>query len=135
MSQLGASSKKDNPISRTPEYRREQRRKRRAQPHTAMAERMSRMIAWALASVGAVKRGATFDLLGYTPAQLKAHIERQFLPGMSWGNRDQWQIDHITPISTATCEQDVIELNQLYNLRPLWSDENNRKRAERLYLV
>lgn len=135
MAALGSSSKKLNPISKTPEYRREARRRRRCQPHTAMAERMSRMIAWALASVGAVKRGKTFDLLGYTPAQLKTHIERQFLPGMSWENRHLWQIDHITPISTATCEADVVHLNQLWNLRPLWADLNNSKGSNLIYLL
>lgn len=131
---LGASSKKVNPVSRTPEYRAAQRKKRRSRPEQAMAERVSRLMAWALASVGAIKRSATFDMLGYTPAQLKAHIEKQFLPRMSWDNRSEWEIDHITPISTATCEADVVALNQLANLRPLWAIDNNRKncRPDRL---
>jgi len=135
ISALGASSKKQNPVSQTPEYRSELRKRRRSRPEVAMAERVSRMLCWALADVGAVKRGKTFDMLGYTPAELKDHIEKQFLPGMSWDNRSEWEIDHITPISSATCEQDVIELNQLYNLRPLWSAANNAKKDKRLYLI
>lgn len=94
-----------------------------------MAERISRMLCWALSSVGATKRGSTFELLGYTPNELKEHIEKQFLPGMTWENRGDWQIDHIIPISTAETEADVIALNQLANLRPLWATENNKKRA------
>lgn len=99
-----------------------------------MAERVSRLMSWALASVGAIKRSATFDMLGYTPAQLKVHIERQFLPGMSWANRSAWEVDHITPISKAKNEADVIALNQLSNLRPMWAIDNNRKgnRPDRL---
>lgn len=126
-SALGKSSKKDNPVSRTPEYRAAQRKKRRSKPEHAMAERISRLMAWALASVGAIKRSATFDLLGYTPAELKAHIEKQFTRGMTWENRPNWEVDHIIPISTAACEADVIALNQLSNLRPLWAADNNRK--------
>lgn len=131
---LGASSKQPNPISRTPEYRAANRKKRRERPEHAMAERVSRLMAWALASVGAIKRSATFDLLGYTPAHLKAHIEKQFVHGMSWESRSEWEVDHIIPISTATCEADVIALNQLSNLRPLWAIDNNRKgcRPDRL---
>lgn len=132
---LGASSRKENPISRTPAYKAAARRKRRAQPHFAMAERVSRMLSWALASVGAVKRGRTFDMLGYSPTELKEHLERQFVKGMTWDNRPLWQIDHIVPISTATCEDDVLALNQLPNLRPMWSVDNNIKRNNLVSLL
>lgn len=93
------------------------------------------MLAWALASVGAVKRGRTFDMLGYTPAELKTHLERQFKKGMNWENRHLWEIDHIIPISTAKTEDDVIALNQLSNLRPLWAEKNNEKKDKILSLL
>lgn len=129
------AEKQDNPISRTPEYRAAMRKKIRSVPERAMAERVSRMLAWALASIGAVKRGRTFDLLGYTPAALRAHLEKQFLPGMSWSNRGNWEVDHIVPISSARCEADVIALNQLSNLRPLWAADNNEKKDRRDFLI
>lgn len=132
---LRLASKKANPISRTREYRSAQRKKRLAKPEQAMAARISRLLAWALASVGAIKRSATFDLLGYTPADLKTHIEKQFTRGMTWENRASWDVDHIIPISTAACEADVIALNQLSNLRPLWSIDNNRKNSRRDRLI
>ena len=132
---LGASSKQDNPISRTPEYRAAWRAKRRERPEHAMAERVSRLMAWALASVGAIKTSGTFSMLGYTPSDLRAHIERQFMPGMSWSNRNEWQLDHITPISAAACVEDIVALNQLSNLRPLWSRQNNQKSNRRQYLI
>lgn len=100
-----------------------------------MAERISRLVALGLESVGAIKQSATFEMLGFSVENLRLHIERQFLPGMSWDNRSSWQIDHITPISTATCEDDVIRLNQLSNLRPLWARQNNTKRDKREFLL
>lgn len=129
MAALGRASKLENPVSRTTAYKQNVKRTRRMQPQIAMAERVSRLLCWSLVSVGAIKRSATFDLLGYTPADLVAHFERQFVDGMSWDNRHLWHIDHITPISTARTEADVIRLNQLSNLRPLWATDNMRKGA------
>lgn len=100
-----------------------------------MAERVSRMLAWALVGIGAVKSGKTFDMLGFTPAELKTHVEKQFLPGMSWSNRADWQLDHITPISSARSVADVVALNQLSNLRPMWSADNNAKKDQLLFLI
>lgn len=132
---LGASSKQVNPVSKTPAYRAAMKAARRERPEAAMADRLSRLMAWALASVGAIKASGTFAMLGYTPSQLRAHIEKQFLPGMSWANRSAWELDHITPISSAKTKGDVIALNQLSNLRPLWSLDNNRKSSRRQHLI
>lgn len=135
MQALGKSSKQENPISRTKEYRIAMRRARRAQPHNVVAERLSRLMAWALRDVGAIKTSPTLEVLGFTAAQLKKHIERQFLPGMSWENRRLWQLDHIIPISQAKTKEDVIRLNQLSNLRPLWAKANNEKRDKIVTLL
>lgn len=130
-----SAMKQENPISKTKEYRSSLRSRLRENPSHAMAERISAGLARAMSLVGAVKTSPTFKLLGFTRGQLKAHIEKQFLPNMSWANRCDWELDHIVPISTATCEQDVIELNQLSNLRPLWAIDNNRKSARRHFLI
>ena len=67
----------------------------------------------------------------YTPVdgyvELKEHMERQFIKGMNWENRDQWHIDHIIPLATAQCEDDVIRLNHYTNLQPLWAEDNLSK--------
>ena len=62
------------------------------------------------------------------------HIELQFLPGMTWSNRNLWHIDHIIPLSTAKSEQDVIALNHVSNLRPLWADKN-REKSDKIQFV
>lgn len=135
MRALGKKSKKDFCISRTPEYVKAMKKRRRERPEVFLHERVSRMFGLALQGKEISKGGRTFEMLGYTPQELVIHIERQFLKGMTWENRNKWQIDHIIPISSTENEEDIIRLNQLSNLRPLWSDENNRKKNKRLHLL
>lgn len=69
--------------------------------------------------------------LGYSVAELKVHIERQFTKGMSW---DAWtrggiHIDHILPrkcFDVATMEG-IRAYWALSNLRPLWAKHNLQK--------
>ncbi len=73
------------------------------------------------------------DLVGYTVAELRTHLESLFQPGMSWDNygRDGWHVDHIRPVSSFTFSgadcQEFKECWALSNLQPLWADENVRK--------
>ena len=39
----------------------------------------------------------TIELLGCTPAFFRSYIEKQFVDGMTWENRDKWHIDHRVP--------------------------------------
>lgn len=135
MRTLGLSTKQENPISQTREYKRAMKKKLNANPIYSMRSSISRMLCLAIQRVGGVKSGKTFDILGYSVSDLKKHIERQFLPGMSWENRSEWQIDHITPSSSAKTLEDVISLNQLSNLRPMWSVENNKKGSRKTHLL
>lgn len=112
-----------------------QRARRKSDPLVAMQARLSRLHRHALAQVGAIKTSATFDALGYSPGDLVRHIERQFQSGVSWENMHAWQLDHVLPASGARSAADVIALNQLANLRPMWAAENNRKKANRLTLL
>lgn len=78
------------------------------------------------------KNGRTEKILGYTRFDLINHIERQFQPGMSWGNHGDWHIDHITPISAMlsmgiTCPQ---KINCLSNLMPVWKEDNLKKNCK-----
>lgn len=70
------------------------------------------------------------DVLGFTPAELKVHLESQFLEGMSWDNHGVygWHIDHVRPVSSfrfTTMEDPDFHLCwSLNNLQPLWARDN-----------
>lgn len=74
----------------------------------------------------------TFDLLGYTADDLRAHLERQFSPGMTWENHGEWHIDHIIPLSAHNYETpDDLDFKRawaLENLQPLWAFDNMSKK-------
>ena len=78
------------------------------------------------------------NLVGYTPCDLKRHLERQFLPGMSWENRGLWHIDHIVPLALLPADTpDHPNFHRawaLCNLRPLWKRENEQKHKAALFL-
>lgn len=126
---------KDEKARRVAQNAARQRARRRTDPLKAMQSRLSRLHRHALAQVGAIKTSPTFEQLGYSAEQFVAHVERQFAKGMGWHNMGEWQIDHIIPVSEATNEADVVALNQLSNLRPMWSPENNSKKDKRLHLL
>lgn len=81
----------------------------------------------------------TRDLLGYSAAELVPHLERQFLPGMSWENAGAWHIDHIIPLSsfriTGPDDPAIRQAWALSNLRPLWRADNLKKHARVLHLL
>ena len=69
--------------------------------------------------------------LGCSYWRAKKHIERQWLPGMSWENHGKaWEIDHIIAITRFDVNDPMQRLQMCHftNLRPLWSRDNRRKR-------
>lgn len=81
------------------------------------------------------------DLLGYGAEELKSHIERQFIGGMTWDGfmAGEIHIDHIVPVSSFKIESpDSPEFRAcwaLSNLRPMWAKDNLSKGAKVLTLV
>jgi hypothetical protein len=67
------------------------------------------------------KEDKTINLLGYSPLELKQHIEALFTEGMSWDNHGEWHIDHIIEVCTFKKETPPSIVNALSNLRPLWA--------------
>jgi hypothetical protein len=71
------------------------------------------------------------SLVGCGKPELIAHIEAQFLPGMSWENygRKGWELDHRRQCASF----DLTDADQLRacfhftNLRPLWRSANARR--------
>lgn len=125
-----------NPLRK--DYQREYQRNRNAtDPQWTVNRRMKAMISNALRGE---KNGRSWPaLVGYTVGDLMRHLERQFLPGMTWENRGRWQIDHIRPASSflfeSSSDPQFRECWALTNLRPLWSPDNRKKWDQRIYLV
>jgi hypothetical protein len=114
----------------------ERMRRARSTPSGRMENRMR------VAIRRGISRGSSktlIALLGYTVAELVAHIERQFLPGMSWEEAAEWHIDHIVPLSLFNIrEYGDVEFKAAWglpNLRPMWAIANLSKRANRLTLL
>ena len=71
------------------------------------------------------------ELLGCTRAELVAHIEAQWEPGMGWGTYGfaGWHCDHVCPLASFDLS-DEAQLREAFhwtNLQPLWAEENWRK--------
>lgn len=84
----------------------------------------------------AIRKGfdsSCFKYLGYTKKEFLKHIERKFLPGMTWENygNSGWHIDHKIPISAFNYEYitdiDFKKCWSLKNLQPLWCKDNLKK--------
>jgi hypothetical protein len=96
----------------------------RGNPAFVLSKRMANSIRKALAGL---KDGRAWEgLVGYSLADLVAHLESRFAPGMSWSNIGEWHIDHKTPKSLFDAAQ-VRECWALSNLQPLWAIDNLRK--------
>ena len=99
-----------------------------------------KLTTWSRRQVGrclsSQKTKHTFDILGYTPEQLKQRLEMNFKPDMSWSNHGTlWHIDHRKPLCKfnfvlpdGTPNYKQIRLaNSLANLQPLYVTENLSK--------
>lgn len=75
------------------------------------------------------KSSLTTKYLGCTIEELKVHIEKQWLPGMTWSNNTYkgWHIDHIKPLALVKTEEDLYTLFHYTNLQPLWAKDNLEK--------
>lgn len=107
----------------------------RADPIKRLKSNMRSLINFSLRKGGYTKKSRTHEILGCTWEEFAAHIEKQFLPGMTWENRNLWHIDHIVPIATAKTEAEVLALNHFTNLRPLWGPDNLAKGAKQTHLI
>lgn len=81
------------------------------------------------------KNDTTNETLGYSPKQLKEHIEKQFKEGMTWDNYGDWHIDHIIPLASAKTLIEGKYLSRLENLQPLWAEENLSKGSRLDYQI
>lgn len=120
------------------EYQRQWERKRRtSDPAWKVSSHMRTLIHRAL---NGGKAGRSWrEFVPYSLEELMAHLERQFMPGMTWANKGKWHIDHVVPLSSFNFEKPEDKEFQaawaLTNLRPLWGLDNIRKNARRTHLL
>lgn len=120
---------------RNPEVARELSRRKQAERRSTPWGRINNNVTVVLhrgVRVASVQRGMYSDAVGYTWAELRAHIEAQFTPDMNWDNwGDVWELDHIKPLSSFKYQSldDPLfrECWALANLRPLSRVENATK--------
>lgn len=107
--------------------------KQKSNPYYRVKWNMKTLVA---RSLSGKKNGQSWErLVGYTRIELAAHLERQFLPGMTWENYGRgigkWSIDHIRPVDsfsfTSTDDDEFKQCWALSNLRPLWTTDNSSK--------
>ena len=102
-------------------------RRNNIQAHLASTLRSS--VRYALR--GRKKSACSLSLIGCTIEELKAHLEKQFKPGMSWVNHSVkgWHIDHIRPCASfdLTDPEQQKQCFHYTNLQPLWAGENYSK--------
>lgn len=72
----------------------------------------------------------TVGHIRFSGPALRAHLEPQFKPGMTWENYGSvWHVDHIKPCALFdfTNPVEVEACFALSNLQPLWAEENKSK--------
>ena len=103
------------------------------QTPAVMAKRLRSRVYVALREAKTTKQTSTTDLLGCSLSDFRAHLEAQFLPGMSWDNwaLDGWHVDHIRPCASfdLTDPEQQRQCFHFTNLQPLWAEDNIRKGA------
>lgn len=98
-------------------------------PHLAMRKRLKASIGIYLKRIGGTKANQTSErVIGCDMRFFAKWIQSLFLPGMTFENRNLWQLDHIFPNACCGSNQQQLLLAQNYrNLRPLWKDSNRDK--------
>lgn len=117
--------------SRREYYRLYASRRRKNDTEYKLLTRMRDFNRRCVEAIKGVKNWRTKDVLGYTPYQLRIHIEGLWWEGMNWENYGEWHIDHVKSINSFIKEgvDDIRVINALTNLQPLWAFDNLSKGA------
>ncbi|HEI0663050.1 TPA: hypothetical protein SIF69_004123 [Escherichia coli] len=117
--------------SRREYYRNYMRERRKNDPNFKVLTRMRDFNRRCIEAIKGVKNWRTKEELGYTPEEMRKHIESLWLENMSWENYGEWHIDHIKSIKSFIDDgvTDIKIINALTNLQPLWAFDNLSKGA------
>lgn len=107
-----------------------QKRRHNERYHSDPAYKMMSRMRYRFYEIMRKQNQKTSKTLRLSKDQVVAHIEKQFLPGMTWENHGKvWHVDHIIPchaFNFGDYEQ-ALKCFSLKNLRPLWARENIQK--------
>jgi len=120
-------AKKDAKAYDNAHARRRIKKREQENPLLVVIKITRKMVRSAFKRKGYEKDSHTYEIIGCSYEVFKAHIENQFLPGMSWDNHGEWHLDHIIPVSYGISVEEIIALNNYINLQPLWAIDNLRK--------
>ena len=123
---------RDNPINKDNAriYKRKYKTNRRNVDNLyKITENLRTLIRGSIKRNGYTNKSRTHDILGCSYDWFILHLESKFEPWMNWDNYGLyngepnygWDIDHITPLSSATTEEELLILNHHDNLQPLCS--------------
>ena len=108
-----------------------QRIDRKTNPTRRLKDSLRSSMRSALIRGGTKKSESAINLLGCTAAQFRAHIEKQFLPGMTWQNygHASWHLDHIKPCAAFNLHNPAERKACFHftNFQPLWAKDNHSK--------
>lgn len=118
---------------RDPEYRKRKNERERQRYHSDKTYRLLKILRASLTQAirlhgnGCRKSASAARLVGCSLPELAAHLEAQFLPGMTW--ESDFHIDHIRPCRSFDLSnpEQVRACFHFTNLRPLWPIDNFRK--------
>ena len=118
--------------SKRPEYKKKANARAKERYHTDPQYRLKKLLRKQLhrALKGKNKSASTMTLLGCSIPHLKDHLEKQFLPGMTWENHGPvWHVDHMMPCASfdLSYPEQQRQCCHYTNLQPLWGPENISK--------
>ena len=120
-----------------PEFKKRYNARRRERYHTDQQYRLKRILRARLrdALKGKIKSASTMKLLGCSYSHAQNHLEKQFLPGMTWENHGEWHADHMMPCASFDLgdPEQQRQCCHYTNLQPLWGKENMSKRDKVIY--
>lgn len=106
------------------------RRKRKSDPMFRLNSNMGKYVSTVLRSEKRYRHWES--LVGYTLKDLKKHLEKKFVDGMTWDNYGEWHVDHKIPLAVHNFvtpnDMDFQKAWALDNLQPLWANENISKK-------
>lgn len=107
-----------------------QRTRRRVDEGYRLRHNLSTRLWRAARRDGVRKSNRTAALIGCSIDELRACLEKQFKPGMSWENYGPvWHVDHIKPCVSfdLTKPEQQRECFHFSNLQPLFAEDNLKK--------